>query len=248
MYYEYYTKFCSSRRYIKQIFIRNTRRRYDVTEKIIEKPINEDDLDVDSYKDNISDSVDKNIPMIETASVVETAPVVKTDPVVETASVVETDPVIETASIVETDPVVKTAPVVKTDPVVETAPVVETKPVVETAPVVETKPAFEKLNFKKPQPTMNNDNKLNINFNNLDETIDTNGIKEKIYFSKDPQNLENKMKGIYGDIDDEENDDDENDKPLVIGGITNLDINDVNHINQPKIHLEPPIKLDVEIL
>ena len=103
---------------------------------------------------------------------------------------------------------------------------------------------FEKLNFKKPVSNKEN-NQQNIKFDNIDKTIDNNGNKEDVFFSKDITNLENKVEGVYGKIDD-----DEDDKPLLIGEDVNLDISDINNLNYNnsiKLDLEP-IELDIETL
>ena len=184
----------------------------DITEEVIEKPLDNNDLDVNKSNNDFK---------------------------------VETTQNLETTSVIENTPVVETIPSVEPTQVVETIQTIETTPSVEPIPVV--KKTFEKLNFKKPE--FNNDNKLN--FNNIDQTIDNDGNKENVYFSKDVHNLESKLEGIYGNIDDNDDCDNESDddKPLVIGDNVKLDICEVNNLNNNKIELQPVSILDdIEVL
>ena len=224
----------------------------DVTEEVIETPIidNKETLETKPV-------IDK--PVIEAKPVIDNIETLEEKPVIDNIETLEAKPVID-------KPVVKEKPVIdniETTPVIdniETTSVIEEKPVIDNIetldikPVIEKEKTFEKLNFKKPifnENANDNDDNINnkINFDNIDETIDTNGNKENVFFSKDINNLEGKMKGIYGNIEDEFEDDDEgddNDK-LVIGSDIKLDYSDINNLNNQNINIEP-IKLDVEVL
>ena len=65
--------------------------------------------------------------------------------------------------------------------------------------------------------------------------------------SKEVNNLERKVNGVYGNIDDSDDDDEDYDEPLVIGDDVNLDFSDINNLNHQKLDLEP-ISLDIETL
>ena len=107
---------------------------------------------------------------------------------------------------------------------------------------------FEKLNFKKPVSNKEN-NQQKIKFNNIDNTIDNDGIEENVFNSKAIPDLEDKKHGVYGNIaDDYDDEDDEDDEPLLIGKNIDLNSSDIKNLNTSiKLDLEP-IELDIEML
>jgi hypothetical protein len=84
-----------------------------------------------------------------------------------------------------------------------------------------------------------------LSFSNIDNTIDTKGVKSTIDAPKTIERLESlaasKPSSLYDD-------DDDDDEKLKIGGNISLDISDINDLNRPMHLLPPPILDDIEIL
>jgi hypothetical protein len=85
-----------------------------------------------------------------------------------------------------------------------------------------------------------------ISFADDDNVVDVNGNTSVINAPKDEKNLEEIEKArALAQLDEE--DDDENER-LTIGGPIKLDIIDINDLNKPTVDLKPPIVLDFEVL
>ena len=85
-----------------------------------------------------------------------------------------------------------------------------------------------------------------ISFADDDNVVDVNGNTSVINAPKDEKNLEEIEKArALAQLD--EDDDDENER-LTIGGPVKLDIIDINDLNKPTVDLKPPIVLDFEVL
>lgn len=84
-----------------------------------------------------------------------------------------------------------------------------------------------------------------LSFSNIDNTIDTKGVKSTIDAPKTIERLESlaasKPSSLYDD-------DDDDDEKLKIGENISLDISDINDLNRPMHLLPPPILDDIEIL
>ena len=84
-----------------------------------------------------------------------------------------------------------------------------------------------------------------LSFSNIDNTIDTKGVKSTVDAPKTIERLESlaasKPSSLYDD-------DDEDDEKLKIGENISLDISDINDLNRPLHLLPPPILDDIEIL
>jgi hypothetical protein len=85
-----------------------------------------------------------------------------------------------------------------------------------------------------------------LSFSNIDNTIDTRGVKGTVDAPKTIERLESlaahKPSSLYTD------DDDDDDEKIKIGENISLELSDINDLNRPLHLLPPPILDDIEIL
>ena len=84
----------------------------------------------------------------------------------------------------------------------------------------------------------------NIKFNDVDNAIDTNGIKSSIVAPKTEERLE-RIAAIAAERRKEE--EDEDDDQITIGDEVKLELDEINDLNKPATII-PPVLDDIEVL
>lgn len=135
---------------------------------------------------------------------------------------------------------------IEVNEVEEKIPIVEEEP--PTPAPIKVKESMEEsmpVKVKESVQQQVDQSQTRLSFSNIDNTIDTKGVKGTIDAPKTIERLESlaasKPSSLYDD-------DDEDDEKLKIGENISLDISDINDLNRPLHLLPPPILDDIEIL